>query len=98
MQSLPKARELSVQILSDSGADVNKVVRRLWSNHREVEADYYRRTSTHGSAVLAGNLSQCLTDLTSDAEVEDLLGKHRLRGLDPHRRVGDHLPLDVFAH
>ena len=47
MQSLLEAGELDVQILSDSGADaraVNKVVRRLWPNYREVEADYYRRT------------------------------------------------------
>ena len=47
MQSLVEAGELEVQILSDSGADalaMNKVVRRLWPNYREVEADYYRRT------------------------------------------------------
>jgi 4,5-dihydroxyphthalate decarboxylase len=47
MQSLVETGELDVQILSDSGADaltMNKVVRRLWPNYREVEADYYRRT------------------------------------------------------
>jgi 4,5-dihydroxyphthalate decarboxylase len=47
MQSLVEAGELDVQILSDSGSDalaMNKVVRRLWPNYREVEADYYRRT------------------------------------------------------
>jgi 4,5-dihydroxyphthalate decarboxylase len=47
MQSLLEAGELDAQILSDSGVDVpatNKVVRRLWPNYREVEADYYRRT------------------------------------------------------
>ena len=47
MQDLLKAGELDAQILSDSGADasmVNKVVRRLWPNYREVEVDYYRRT------------------------------------------------------
>jgi hypothetical protein len=46
MQSLVEAGELDVQILSDSGTDalaMNKVVRRLWPNYREVEADYYRR-------------------------------------------------------
>ena len=47
MQDLLKAGELDAQILSDSGADastINKVVRRLWPNYREVETDYYRRT------------------------------------------------------
>jgi 4,5-dihydroxyphthalate decarboxylase len=47
MQDLLKTGELDAQILSDSGADaaaVNKVVRRLWPNYREVEVDYYRRT------------------------------------------------------
>jgi 4,5-dihydroxyphthalate decarboxylase len=47
MQDLLKAGEIDAQILSDSGADastINKVVRRLWPNYREVEADYYRRT------------------------------------------------------
>jgi 4,5-dihydroxyphthalate decarboxylase len=47
MQNLLQAGELDAQILSDSGVDasaINKVVRRLWPNYREVEADYYRRT------------------------------------------------------
>ncbi len=47
MQELLKAGELDAQILSDSGTDastINKVVRRLWPNYREVEVDYYRRT------------------------------------------------------
>ena len=47
MQDLLKNGELDAQILSDSGSDaatINKVVRRLWPNYREVEADYYRRT------------------------------------------------------
>ena len=47
MQDLLQTGELDAQILSDSGADVssiNKVVRRLWPNYREVETDYYRRT------------------------------------------------------
>ena len=47
MQDLLKAGELDAQILSDSGADasaINKIVRRLWPNYREVEVDYYRRT------------------------------------------------------
>jgi len=47
MQDLLAAGELDAQILSDSGADVsaiNTVVRRLWPNYREVEADYFRRT------------------------------------------------------
>ena len=47
MQSLLETGELDAQILSDSGADafaINKVVRRLWPNYREVEVDYYRRT------------------------------------------------------
>lgn len=47
MQDLLKTGELDAQILSDSGADastINKVVRRLWPNYREVEVDYYRRT------------------------------------------------------
>ncbi|HKY08026.1 MAG TPA: ABC transporter substrate-binding protein [Candidatus Binatia bacterium] len=47
MQDLLQAGELDAQILSDSGADasaVNKTVRRLWPNYREVEIDYYRRT------------------------------------------------------
>ena len=47
MQDLLKAGELDAQILSDSGADasnINKVVKRLWPNYREVEVDYYRRT------------------------------------------------------
>jgi 4,5-dihydroxyphthalate decarboxylase len=47
MQDLLKAGELDAQILSDSGADastINKIVRRLWPNYREVETDYYRRT------------------------------------------------------
>jgi 4,5-dihydroxyphthalate decarboxylase len=47
MQDLLKAGEIDAQILSDSGVDadtINKLVRRLWPNYREVEADYYRRT------------------------------------------------------
>jgi 4,5-dihydroxyphthalate decarboxylase len=47
MQDLLKTGEIDAQILSDSGADaatMNKVVRRLWPNYREVEADYFRRT------------------------------------------------------
>jgi 4,5-dihydroxyphthalate decarboxylase len=47
MQDLIKNGEIDAQILSDSGTDVttlNKVVRRLWPNYREIEADYYRRT------------------------------------------------------
>lgn len=47
MQDLLQAGEIDAQILSDSGADadtINKVVRRLWPNYREVETDYYRRT------------------------------------------------------
>ena len=47
MQDLLQTGELDAQILSDSGSDVssiNKVVRRLWPNYREVETDYYRRT------------------------------------------------------
>lgn len=47
MQDLMKAGEIDAQILSDSGSDadtINKLVRRLWPNYREVEADYYRRT------------------------------------------------------
>ncbi|HZD40715.1 MAG TPA: hypothetical protein VE131_08350 [Terriglobales bacterium] len=47
MQSLMEAGCLDAEMLSDSGSDVltiNKVVRRLWPNYREVEADYYRRT------------------------------------------------------
>jgi len=47
MQDLLRAGELDAQILSDSGADastINKIVRRLWPNYREVEVDYYRRT------------------------------------------------------
>ena len=47
MQELLKTGELDAQILSDSGADastINRVVRRLWPNYREVEVDYYRRT------------------------------------------------------
>jgi len=47
MQDLLKAGELDAQILSDSGADastINKIVRRLWPNYREVEMNYYRRT------------------------------------------------------
>ena len=47
MQDLLKAGEIDAQILSDSGSDAaanNKLVRRLWPNYREVEADYYRRT------------------------------------------------------
>jgi 4,5-dihydroxyphthalate decarboxylase len=47
MQDLLKMGEIDAQILSDSGADaatMNKVVRRLWPNYREVEADYFRRT------------------------------------------------------
>jgi 4,5-dihydroxyphthalate decarboxylase len=47
MQDFLKAGEIDAEILSDSGADaeaVNKIVRRLWPNYREVEADYYRRT------------------------------------------------------
>ena len=47
MQDLLNMGEIDAQILSDSGADastINKVVRRLWPNYREVEADYYRRT------------------------------------------------------
>jgi len=47
MPDLIKNGEIDAQILSDSGADataINKVVRRLWPNYREIEADYYRRT------------------------------------------------------
>jgi 4,5-dihydroxyphthalate decarboxylase len=47
MQDLLKRGELDAQILSDSGSDattINKIVRRLWPDYREVEKDYYRRT------------------------------------------------------
>jgi 4,5-dihydroxyphthalate decarboxylase len=46
MQDLLKAGEIDAQILSDSAeaSTINKVVRRLWPNYREVEVDYYRRT------------------------------------------------------
>jgi 4,5-dihydroxyphthalate decarboxylase len=47
MQDLLKTGKIDAQILSDSGPDtasVNKGVRRLWPNYREVEKDYYRRT------------------------------------------------------
>ena len=47
MQDLLKRGDLDAQILSDSGTDtaaINKIVRRLWPNYREVEIEYYRRT------------------------------------------------------
>ena len=46
MQDLLKAGAIDAQILSDSSeaSTINKVVRRLWPNYREVEVDYYRRT------------------------------------------------------
>jgi 4,5-dihydroxyphthalate decarboxylase len=47
VERLVEAGELDAQILSDTAVDVsaiNKLVRRLWPNYREVEADYYRRT------------------------------------------------------
>ena len=46
MQDLLKAGAIDAQILSDSAEAslINKVVRRLWPNYREVEVDYYRRT------------------------------------------------------
>jgi 4,5-dihydroxyphthalate decarboxylase len=46
MQDLLKAGAIDAQILSDSAeaSTINKVVRRLWPNYREVEVDYYRRT------------------------------------------------------
>ncbi len=46
MQESLKAGEIDAQILSDSGADatMNRAVRRLWPNYREVEIDYFRRT------------------------------------------------------
>ncbi|MGH7873737.1 MAG: ABC transporter substrate-binding protein [Candidatus Binatia bacterium] len=47
MQESLKAGEIDAQILSDSGADaatMNPAVRRLWSNYRKVEIDYFRRT------------------------------------------------------
>jgi 4,5-dihydroxyphthalate decarboxylase len=48
MQDMLKTGELDAQILSDSGSDassIDKVTRRLWPKYREVEADYYKRTS-----------------------------------------------------
>src|SRR5687767_15069660 len=46
MQDLLKAGAIDAQILSDSAevSTINKVVRRLWPNYREVEVDCYRRT------------------------------------------------------
>lgn len=46
MQDLLKGGAIDAQILSDSAeaSTINKVVRRLWPNYREVEVDYYRRT------------------------------------------------------
>jgi 4,5-dihydroxyphthalate decarboxylase len=45
MQDLLKAGEIDAQVLSDSAeSTINKIVRRLWPNYREVEVDYYRRT------------------------------------------------------
>jgi 4,5-dihydroxyphthalate decarboxylase len=46
MQDLLQAGEIEAQILSDSAeaSTINKIVRRLWPNYREVEVDYYRRT------------------------------------------------------
>jgi 4,5-dihydroxyphthalate decarboxylase len=47
VERLLESGELDAQILSDTAVDVsaiNKLVRRLWPNYREVEADYYRRT------------------------------------------------------
>lgn len=47
VEALVESGELDAQILSDTAVEVsamNKLVRRLWPNYREVEADYYRRT------------------------------------------------------
>src|SRR5918995_1824513 len=46
MQRLLQAGEIDAQILSDSAeaSTINKIVRRLWPNYREVEVAYYRRT------------------------------------------------------
>ena len=46
MQGLLQAGEIDAQILSDSAeaSTINKIVRRLWPNYREVEVAYYRRT------------------------------------------------------
>jgi 4,5-dihydroxyphthalate decarboxylase len=47
VESLLESGELDAQILSDTAVDpaaINKAVRRLWPNYRQVEADYYRRT------------------------------------------------------
>jgi 4,5-dihydroxyphthalate decarboxylase len=47
VERLLEAGELDAQILSDTAvgaAAINQVVRRLWPDYRQVEADYYRRT------------------------------------------------------
>jgi 4,5-dihydroxyphthalate decarboxylase len=47
VERLLESGELDAQILSDTAVDVsaiNRHVRRLWPDYREVEADYYRRT------------------------------------------------------
>lgn len=47
MQDLLNIGQLDAQILSDSGVDtstINKAIRRLWPNYREIETHYYRRT------------------------------------------------------
>ena len=48
-------------------------------------------------SMLGWKLSQRRADLANNAKVEHLLGKHRMCRLDPHRRVRDHLPLNVFV-
>jgi 4,5-dihydroxyphthalate decarboxylase len=47
LRGLLETGELDAQILSDTAVDdsaINKLVRRLWPNYRQIEMDYYRRT------------------------------------------------------
>ena len=83
MQDLLRAGEIDAQILSDSAeaSTINKIVRRLWPNYREVEVDYYRRTGIfpirhlvvvkdevlHRNQVIASHLVQAFEDAKQQA-------------------------------
>jgi 4,5-dihydroxyphthalate decarboxylase len=93
MQELLQSGELDAQILSDSGSDallINKNVRRLWPNYREVEADYYRRTGIfpirHLVVVKDEVLRRCPEAAAQLVRVFEEAKQHAYRYWSDHRR------------
>ena len=92
MQDLLKAGAIDAQILSDSAeaSTINKVVRRLWPNYREVEVDYYRRTGIFPIRHLVVVKDEVLhrnPDITSDlVQAFEDAKQQAYRYLSDHRR------------